>query len=407
MFCHFGINTFYGKEWSDGSLSPQGFNPTRFDAAQWVETARNAGMKYLILTAKHHDGFCLWPSQTTDYSVRSSPFKGDVVAEIAKACANSNMPLGLYLSPWDRNASCYTDAAAYDRFYCAQMTELCTQYGELFEIWLDGAGSEGRFYDWDAIMNVIDRYQPNAMVFNMGRPTIRWIGNEDGLADDPCRYAVSDLQISAFTQASEKLNAHRTYLPPECDVPIRQNWFWQDDDIATLKSTEHLLGIMYRSIGLGANLLLNLAPNREGLLDDNDTSRLLETVTERRKRFASPLPLRLQKTRNGFELHFESLVEFDHLVLREDYSKGQCVNGYRVLDGETGREIVAGITIGQQKWHVFKQVRAHKLRVEWTENTSPDALLIGAEAYLTGHDSLPSLGKPMDYDAWASKADKS
>ena len=222
---------------------------------------------YLVLTAKHHDGFCLWPTQTTDYSVAASPFRGDVVGEVAKACQKAGMPLGLYLSPWDRNAKCYPDATAYDDFYCAQLTELCTRYGELFEVWLDGAGSEGRQYNWDKIMGVVDAHQPGALVFNMGRPSIRWIGNEDGLAADPCFYATGDVQVSAFTDQSEQLAGPLAYIPPECDVAIRQNWFWQDDDLPTLKSVEHLLGIMYRSIGYGANLLLNLGPNREGLLD--------------------------------------------------------------------------------------------------------------------------------------------
>ena len=194
MFCHFGINTFFGMEWSDGSLDPAGFAPGRLDARQWVETARAAGMRYLILTAKHHDGFCLWPTETTDYSVRASPYRGgngDVVGEVAAACHELGIPFGLYLSPWDRHEPCYVDAAAYDRFYIRQLTELCTRYGPLAELWFDGAGSAGRTYDWDAIMGVVDRYQPDAVIFNMGRPTIRWVGNEDGLAAESTYYAVT------------------------------------------------------------------------------------------------------------------------------------------------------------------------------------------------------------------------
>ena len=188
LFFHFGINTFYGKEWSDGSLAPGGFSPTRLDPHRWVETAKAAGAGYVVLTAKHHDGFCLWPTETTDYSVRSSPFRGgrgDVVGELAEACDRAHMPLGLCLSPWDRHEPSYPDAAAYDRFYVRQLTELCTRYGHLFELWFDGAGSEGRRYDWDAIMEVADRYQPQAMVFNMGRKTIRWVGTRTAWPPTP------------------------------------------------------------------------------------------------------------------------------------------------------------------------------------------------------------------------------
>ncbi len=406
LFCHFGINTFYGKEWSDGTLSPLRFSPTRLDPAQWVEEAQNAGMKYVVFTAKHHDGFCLWPSKTTGYSVASSPLKGDVVAEVAGACAAAKMPLGLYLSPWDRNAPCYEEPLAYDEFYCAQLTELCTRYGELFEIWLDGAGSEGRVYNWDKIMGVIDTHQPGAVVFNMGRPTIRWIGNEDGLAQDPCNYAVSDLQISAFTGQSKQLSAPKTYLPPECDVAIRQNWFWQDDDLATLKSKEHLLGIFYRSLGRGANLLLNLGPNRDGLLDEHDVARLQETASERRRRFAAPVEAQTKTIEGGVELDFGRLVSFDHLVLREAYHEGQKIDGYRVENGETSQTICHGQTIGHQKWEVFPQIRARTLRVLWEKNTSPGAKLLGVQAFSTGIETLPALGAHLDYDAWAAKADK-
>jgi alpha-L-fucosidase len=241
IFCHFGINTFYGKEWSDGTLDPKAFNPTELDAGDWATAAAAAGARYLVLTAKHHDGFCLWPTDTTEYSVKSSPWRGDVVERTAQACRDAGIGLGLYLSPWDRNAPCYADPAAYDEFYQCQLTELCTRYGPLFEIWFDGAGSGGRRYDWDGITRVIDEHPPGAMVFNMGRPTIRWVGNEDGLAADPCWYEVDG-----------------EYLPPECDVPIRRHWFWQPDDEQTLKSLEHLLAIHYRSVGLGAGLLLNV-----------------------------------------------------------------------------------------------------------------------------------------------------
>lgn len=207
LFLHFGVNTFNGEEWSDGTLDPATFDPTGLDASQWARTARAAGAKYVVLTAKHHDGFCLWPTATTTYSVASSPWRegrGDVVAELAEACRGADLGLGLYLSPWDRNAHCYDDPAAYDDFYLRQLTELCTRYGPLYELWFDGAGSEGRTYDWDAIMAVVDQHQPDAMVFNMGRPTIRWAGNEDGLAEDPAGTSPSPPASASTTTAARR-----------------------------------------------------------------------------------------------------------------------------------------------------------------------------------------------------------
>lgn len=217
-------------------------------------------MGYVILTAKHHDGFCLWPTDTTDYSVAATPYKhgkGDVVGEVAQACRDAGLPLGLYLSPWDRHEPRYPDAAAYDAFYCRQLTELCTRYGPVFEIWFDGAGSEGRMYNWDAIMDVVDRHQPDAVVFNMGRPTIRWVGNEDGLAADPTYYAVRQTPGSAHFTAAYLETAPR-YLPPECDVSIRRGWFWHPDDLPTLKSLEHLLTHCARSIWVNGDLLVTI-----------------------------------------------------------------------------------------------------------------------------------------------------
>lgn len=375
MFCHFGINTFYRKEWSDGTLSPAAFNPAHLDARQWVETAQAAGMRYLIFTAKHHDGFCLWPTDTTDYSVRSAPYRsgrGDVVGEVARACQEAGLHFGLYLSPWDRHEPCYNDPPAYDDFYIRQLTELCTRYGPLFEVWFDGAGSEGRVYHWDRIMEVVNRYQPQAMVFNMGRPTIRWVGNEDGLAADPNPYVVDG-----------------RYLPPECDVPIRQNWFWQPDDAHTLKSVEHLLGIYYRSIGYGANLLLNVPPNNEGLLDELDRQRLLDFSQAVQQRFTAPIPAALRQEGSTATITFDSPATFDHLVLQENLEQGQKINRYQVLVG--GRSITEGFTIGYKKIDVFPAVEARELQVIFDQSS---ARLTCATAYRTGFERLPELEPP-------------
>jgi len=363
LFFHFGPNTFHGLEWGDGTSDPGSFDPGDLDTVQWVRVAKQAGAKYVVLTAKHHDGFCLWPTATTAYSVKSAAWRdgqGDVVAELAAACREAGLKLGLYLSPWDRNAACYPDPAAYDNFYVAQLTELCTGYGPLFEVWFDGAGSEGRGYGWDRIMAVVREYQPDAMVFNMGEPTIRWVGNEDGLATEPVRYTVAETGVSMFTDAQARLASAR-YLPPECDVPIRANWFWHDDDLDTLKSREHLLEIFYRSMGLGAGLLLNLAPDRRGRLDDADVARLLEVTGELRRRFARPVPATLSAIPGGVLVTFPAPITLDHLELREVLTAGQQIDGYAILCD--GRVLATGQTVGVRRWHAIEPVTAAELTI--------------------------------------------
>ena len=390
MFCHFGINTFYGEERSDGTLSPRAFNPTRLDARQWVQTAQAAGMRYIIFTAKHHDGFCLWPTDTTDYSVRASPFRGgrgDVVGELAEACRDAGMPLGLYLSPWDRHEPCYADPPAYDRFYARQLHELCTRYGPLFEIWFDGAGSEGRSYNWDLIMEVADRHQPGALVFNMGRPTIRWVGNEDGLAADPNHYVLRELALPNDAGASAAAPQDR-YLPPECDVSLRGGWFWHPEHGNTRKSLQHLLAIYYRSVGLGANLLLNIPPDRSGLVEVGDRDRLLELAAELRRRFARPSAGRLRQDGTVAHVTFDAPGPIDHLVLREDLRAGQRIDGFTVRPAPDSPPIAAGRTIGSQRIVAFPALDARELHIALE---GAGGVLRDVTGYRTGHEEAPGL----------------
>ncbi|WUD71778.1 alpha-L-fucosidase [Streptomyces sp. NBC_00510] len=389
VFLHFGINTFNGREWSDGTLNPATFAPTALDARQWARTAAEAGAAYVVLTAKHHDGFCLWPTATTGYSVAASPWRdgaGDVVGELAGACRAYGLGLGLYLSPWDRNAPCYEDPEAYDDLYVRQLTELCTRYGPLYELWFDGAGSEGRTYDWEAIAAVVDAHQPDAMVFNMGRPTIRWVGNEDGLACDPCHYAVDSTGISVYDAGRAALDQVR-YLPPECDVPLRANWFWQPDDLHTLKSHDHLLAIWYRSVGLGAGLLLNVAPDRRGLVDDADRARLLEFTGELRRRFAAPVEALLtREDDHTWTAQFPGPVVLDHLDLAEDLTGGQRVREHTVHAG--GRTVARGRTVGVRRVHVFPEREVTGLRIRLTGD---GAALRRVTGYRTGCATMPEL----------------
>ena len=393
LFCHFGINTFYAREWSDGSLNPRAFNPSALDCRQWVAVAKDAGAAHIILTAKHHDGFCLWPTATTDYSVQFSPWRdgqGDVVRELAEACRDAGLGLGLYLSPWDRHDPDWEhQPERYDARYIKQLTELCTNYGPLVELWFDGAGSEQHPYAWDDIMAVVQALQPEAMVFNMGDPTIRWVGNEDGLASDPCWYAVNAVEKSIYDEAAVGLGGGERYLPPECDVPIRRHWFWHPDDLHTLKSVEHLQAIWYRSIGLGANLLLNVPPDRRGLIDDHDAVRLREFSTTMRERFAHPFPGSL--THHGTRVHvdFGKMVTFDHLILRESLEQGQGIGHHRVLDGRSGRVIVDdAFTIGSQRVHALPGITTDRLVVEIDDASGR---LDAVDAHLTGIERAPEL----------------
>ncbi|GIN72484.1 hypothetical protein J14TS2_29590 [Bacillus sp. J14TS2] len=377
MFCHFGMNTFCDQEWGEGNDSPELFNPTELDATQWVKLAKKAGFKYFILTAKHHDGFCLWPTKTTDYSVKSSPWKdgkGDVVRECADACREEGMHFGIYVSPWDRNASCYDDPEAYDNFYCEQLTELMTQYGPLGEVWFDGAGSEGRVYDWERIIGIVKKHHPNAMIFNMGRPTIRWVGNEDGVAPYPCWNTESVAKISMFSNdRATWLPGTPEWLPAECDVPIRKrHWFWHPNDEESLLSLEELMNIYYRSVGHGTNLLLNVSPDNRGLIPEVDANRLLEFAEEINKRFSQPLAV-TSGTGNEIELDLDKETEIDHIVLREDISFGERVRKFAVealVDGEW-QTIAEGTAIGHRHIKEIPSIRTKKLKLNVIEAVAP------------------------------------
>ena len=368
MFCHFGINTFCDQEWGEGTDSPELFNPTQFDARQWARTAKRAGFKYLVLTAKHHDGFCLWPTKTTDYSVKSSPWKngqGDVVREAANACREEGLKFGLYLSPWDRHEPCYPDKEAYDDFYAEQLTELLTGYGPLVEVWFDGAGSQGREYDWPRIIGLVDKYQPEAMVFNMGRPTIRWVGNEDGVAPYPCWNTATTARESMFTSDMLTwMEGTPSWVPAECDVPIRKrHWFWHPDDEASLRSLEDVLDIYYRSVGHGATLLLNVSPDNRGLLPDVDAARVIEFGDEIRRRFGQSIG-RTYGEGTEILLHLDSAGSVNHVILMEDIAQGERVREY-VLEAYIQGHwevVVKGSAIGHKKIDRFGTIETDALR---------------------------------------------
>jgi alpha-L-fucosidase len=366
IFVHFGMNTFNNKEWSDGTCKVESFNPTQLDCEQWVTVAKSAGARYMVLVCKHHDGFCTWQTKTTEYCVRNSPWKGgkgDVVAEFVAACRKHGMQFGFYLSPWDRHEPRYKDKEAYDNFYAAQLEELITGYanaGEIYELWFDGAGSTGRVYDWPKFMGIVKEHQPNAMIFNMGDLTIRWVGNEDGVAPYPTWNVVQAHDAEKF--AYEKVKADGTgdkWIPAECDVPIHhRHWFhhkgaWGVLYHRMLFSKMKLVEIYEKSVGHGANLLLNLAPTDKGLFSKRDVARLGEMVDEIRRRYGGSIA-ETSGTGSEVVLDLKEPTLVTAVMLQEDTRQGERVREYKLqakLDG-TWQELdleEPGIAIGHKK----------------------------------------------------------
>lgn len=290
-FVHFTVNTFTDKEWGDGTESPEIFNPEKLNCNQWVEAVKSAGMTGLILTAKHHDGFCLWPSAYTEHSVKNSPYKnghGDIVKECAEACKKGGIKFGIYLSPWDRNCPVYGQGKAYDDYYCNQLTELLTGYGDLFCVWFDGACGEGpngkkQEYDWERYYSVIRELQPDACISISG-PDIRWCGNEAGdtrksewsvitrrLADG------SVIEDTAGDLGSRELLVRAKEIrwqPAETDTSIRPGWFYHKNEDTKVRPLKTLSDIYFRSVGGNSTLLLNIPPDTNGLLGKEDVRRL-------------------------------------------------------------------------------------------------------------------------------------
>ena len=396
-FLHFGINTFTGREWGDGKENPALFNPTDFDAEPWVRSLKEAGFKMAILTAKHHDGFCLWPTKTTGHSVAASPWKdgkGDVVRELRDACDKYGIKFGVYLSPWDRNASCYGDSPKYNEFFIEQLTELLTNYGEVHEVWFDGANGEGpngkkQEYDWTAILSTIRRLQPRAVTAIMG-DDVRWVGNERGLGREtewsatvltPGTYARCEEQNKALgVKATSKdlggrdmlVNAKELFwYPSEVDVSIRPGWFYHQQEDNQVKSLKHLTDIYFKSVGYNSVLLLNIPPDQRGRISDADVNRLKEFADYRKEIFADNRVkggLKAWTARPGdtrvYQLKPKS--EINVVMLREDISKGQRMEAFTVeaLTADGWKEIAKGTTVGYKRLIRIPAVEARQLRVK-------------------------------------------
>ena len=399
-FLHFGINTFTGREWGDGKEEPALFNPSELNAEQWVRTLKEAGFKMVLLTAKHHDGFCLWPTATTKHSVASSPWKngqGDVVRELRKACDNYDMKFGVYLSPWDRNAECYGDSPRNNDFFIRQLTELLTNYGEVHEVWFDGANGEGpngkkQVYDWEAFYKTIQRLQPKAVMAIMGDDG-RWVGNEKGLGREtewsatvltPGIYARSEennKRLGVFSKAkdlgSRSMLAEATELfwyPSEVDVSIRPGWFYHAEEDTKVKSLKHLSDIYFQSVGYNSVLLLNIPPDRRGLIHEADVKRLKDFAAYRKRVFADNRVVKGRKEWNAvsgsekiYSLKPES--EINVVMLQEDIAKGQRVESFavEVLTEQGWQEVGQGTTVGYKRLLRFPAVKASQLKVKINE----------------------------------------
>ena len=418
MFCHFGVNTFTDREWGDGKEDPAIFTPSALDCRQWARAAKDAGVRLMILTAKHHDGFCLWPSKHTEHSVKNSPWrggKGDVVREFTDACRAEGLAVGLYLSPWDRHEASYgTDA--YNDHFCAQLEELLTGYGPVAEVWFDGACGEGpngkkQVYDFPRWYALIRRLQPEALIAICG-PDIRWVGNESGVAREG--------------ESSVRDDGRRWY-PAECDVSIRPGWFYHPGEDARVKPLTHLMDIYFKSVGRNSGLLLNVPPDRRGLFADPDVARLREFGAAVRSLYATNLLARMpvetavssganpaaatdDRLDTGWtpeapgaswiEWRFPEPRVFNLANLREDIRSGERVRRHRILvPGATGWEtLAAGTVIGQRALVRLPATTSTAVRVEFEADEPP--ILAEAGLHLAtpfgawGSDSLAA-GRPV------------
>ena len=395
-FLHFGINTFTGREWGDGKEDPALFNPVSLDCEQWVRALKAGGFKMAILTAKHHDGFCLWPTKTTKHSVASSPWKrweGDVVRELRDACRKYGLKFGVYLSPWDRNAECYGQGEAYNQFFIEQLTELLTNYGEVHEVWFDGANGEGpngkkQEYDWEAVEQTIRRLQPKAVTAIMG-DDVRWVGNEKGIGRET-EWSATVLAPGIYTRAEEqnqRLGVSSTaqdlggrkvladakelfWYPSEVDVSIRPGWFYHTDQDNQVKSLAHLADIYFQSVGYNSVLLLNIPPDKNGLIHETDARRLEELATYLRHTFDDNY---LKKgnarwmARSGdfkeFQVKKNALV--NTLLIQEDIAKGQRIERF-LLEGcveGNWQKLAEGTTVGYKRLVRFAACQPDSIRL--------------------------------------------
>lgn len=416
MFVHFTVNTFTDREWGQGDEPETVFNPTTLDCRQWARIAKEAGMKGIILTAKHHDGFCLWPSKYTDHSVKKSKWKngqGDVVRELSKACSENGLKFGIYLSPWDRNNAVY-GKPEYLEYYRNQLNELLTNYGDIFEVWFDGAnGGDGyyggaretrkidnrTYYDWPNTHAIVRELQPGAVMFSDAGPDIRWVGNESGMGS-PTNWCLlkKDNMYPGGDFAGILGEGHEDgnyWVPAEVDVSIRPGWFYHAKQDSLVRTPENLMELYYASVGRNCNLLLNVPPDRRGLLNEKDVNALNGFKELRKKEFAVELakgkkaiatatrgkkflasmtndsnpetywsvPDKMTSAAITIDLGTET--EINRVLIQEYIRLGQRVQKYSVqaFVNNEWKKVVEGTTIGHKVIRKFPLVKASKIRI--------------------------------------------
>jgi len=418
MFIHFGPNTFTDMEWGMGGEDPGVFNPAALDCRQWASTARQAGMKGIIITAKHHDGFCLWPSKFSTHTVRESPWKegkGDVLAELSQACREYDLKFGVYLSPWDRNHPSY-GTEQYNQVFANTLAEVLSSYGPVFEQWFDGAcGNETEAsYDWALFHNTVREYQKHAVIFSDVGPGCRWVGNERGMAGET---NWSRLDTAGFTPGknappAEVLNSGnrsgKFWIPAEADVSLRPGWFYSSSTDSSLKTVDELMEIYLGSVGRNANLLLNVPPDRTGRIPHGDSLRLMEFKKKRMALFAKNIAESAQieassvragnsrrfgpanitdksydtywtpeeeKVAASFTITLDREETFSMILLQEYIPLGQRVARFMVecINTSDGlwQPIAQGTTIGYKRILTFSPVTSSVIRVSILEAGAP------------------------------------
>jgi alpha-L-fucosidase len=430
-FVHFGPNTFTNVEWGEGRETPQVFNPTQLDCRQWAALCKDAGLKAIIITAKHHDGFCLWPSRYTEHSVKSSPWrdgKGDVLRELSNACREFGLQFGVYLSPWDRNNPLYGEGQPYNDYFASQLREVLTGYGEVFEVWFDGACGEGpngrrQQYDWPLFIRTVRDCQPNAVIFSDAGPDVRWVGNENGYAGETNWSMLKrDAFYPGIPDRNKQLNegdvAGTHWLPAECDVSIRPGWFYHPEQDDKVKSVDDLVNIYLGSVGRNGNLLLNLPVDRRGLVHEVEGTRLKDWRARLDAMFAYDLARGSHASASAsnvrgndasfaagnvhdgdaatywacdqgttsawVQIAFHQAQPIDTVLLQEPIAMGQRVKAFAVdvMDAsEQWREIAQGTTIGHKRILRFDPVTAQVLRVRILDSrAAPLISTVGAYA---------------------------
>ena len=423
LFAHFGPNTFTGKEWGEGTEKAGVFNPSNLDCRQWCCTAKAAGAKGIIITAKHHDGFCLWPSRYSTHTVKESKWKngkGDVLKELSAACKEYGLKFGVYISPWDRNHPDY-GTEKYNDVFVSMMTEIFTSYGPIWELWWDGANGEGpngkqQVYDWDRFKKTVKKLSPNTVVFSDIGPQIRWVGNENGIAGKTNWNTLDTAGFKAGLGAphTDTLNAGNingeAWIPAECDVSIRPGWFYHREEDTKVKTPEQLFDLYLKSVGRGATLLLNVPPDGNGLFHGNDSAALVGFKKLRDKNFSKNLcnnatanvvagsymrSARLLTDNNPatfaelkdvpnekIQIHFKKPTKINCIILKEFITDGQSVQGFNMeVKGDDKAEKFTHTTIGHKRIISFPATIANDIFIIITA-AKRNVKIAAVEAYL-------------------------